>query len=204
MEGILGVILAGGQSRRFGSDKGLAVLAGKTLLQHVIDRAVPQVEALVISAAIGSTGREMLGFPVVRDRLGPGLGPLAGILAGMDWAIRHRPNCGRLATFPIDSPFFPKDIVRRLNDCESGRSGLVVPERSGQLHPVFGLWPIELRETLRHYLLAGHSGVQAFCRSVGATILPFEDATFDPFLNINRPEDLENIVNILGSTFHDR
>jgi molybdenum cofactor guanylyltransferase len=111
----VGLLLAGGLSRRMsGGDKSLRLLAGRPLLQHVVDRLRPQVDGLVLNAH-GDPDR-FAGFdlPVVADSIPDFAGPLAGVLAGLDWAAENRPDCSFIVSVATDAPFLPEDLVNRL------------------------------------------------------------------------------------------
>lgn len=191
---ILGVVLAGGRSRRFGADKALAEFSGRPLVYHVMGRAMPQVGNLVVSANYRIDVDSVRDLPVIPDTIGPSRGPLAGILAAMEWAAEHRSLSICLATFPVDSPLFPHDLVSRLVGQWGEGEKIVVPARAGRLHPAFGLWPMSILAALRHYLVdLNKSGVEEFARAMGALAVSFDDEPLDPFLNANRPEDLAQI-----------
>lgn len=194
---ILGLVLAGGQSRRFGADKALADFAGQPLVYHVMRRAMVQVGELVVSANHHIGLESLRDLPVIQDGIGPSRGPLAGVLAAMEWAASHRPNAVCLASFPVDSPLFPHDLVSRLASQWGTGEKIIVPARSGRLHPVFGLWPMSVAGALRHYLVdLNKSGVGEFAREMGALVIDFDNGPLDPFLNANRPEDLARIRDV--------
>jgi molybdopterin-guanine dinucleotide biosynthesis protein A len=190
---IVGLLLAGGLSRRMGGgDKCLRLLGGRSLLDRVVDRLRPQVAALVLNANGDPARFAAFGLPVVADSVPDYAGPLAGILAGLDWAAEHRPDCPLVASVPTDAPFLPADLIRRL---EAGRAeadaDLACAASGGQPHPVIGLWPVRLRADLRHAVL--DEGIRKVDRWTGryrlATVT-FDDRPVDPFFNANRPEDL--------------
>lgn len=186
-----GLILAGGQSRRMGgTDKCFAELGAKPLIAHAIDRAKRQVSALVIGAGGDPARFDALGLPVIADAVEAFGGPLTGILAGLEWAAAQ--GMGRLATFAADVPFFPLDLVARLSEKMAGRSeSIAIAASGGQAHPVFGLWPVGLAPNLRAYLDSGESrSVLAFLDEREVTKVNFPAVPFDPFFNINTPEDL--------------
>ena len=189
MEEIVGIVLAGGRARRMGgADKAMIVLAGRTLLDRVIGLARPQVSALAISANGDPRRFDRFGMPVLADDL-PGFpGPLAGILAGLDWAAAVHPGARYLASFAGDTPMFPPDLVRRL----AAPGGPACAAAVGRLHPVFGLWPLDARQALRRALVReGMRRVEDWAAAVGARPVDFGAADgSDPFFNINRPEDL--------------
>lgn len=197
---VAGVILAGGLSRRMGQDKALLPLAGRPLLAHVIDRARPQVLSLVLNANGDASRFAAFGLAVVADSIDNHVGPLAGILAGLDWVARERPETGFVASFACDTPFFPRDLVARLV-AVAGKSGerLVCAASGGRVHPVFALWPVALREELRRAIVAdGVRKVDIFTARHDAVIVEFAAAPFDPFFNINNPDDMARAEGLLA------
>src|SRR5690349_23217899 len=139
-----GVLLAGGLSRRMGGgDKCLRMLGGRPILEHIVERARPQVAALALNAN-GDPGRfAAFGLPVVADGIPDFAGPLAGVLAGLDWAAAQVPGAAWVASFAGDAPFLPCDLVARLHEAIAGDGADLACARSaGQAHPVFGLWPV--------------------------------------------------------------
>jgi molybdenum cofactor guanylyltransferase len=208
-EPIIGVLLAGGRSSRFGGgDKCLSPLAGKPLLAHAIERLRPQVETLVLNANGDARRFASFGLPVIADyasaRIGDFAGPLAGVLAGMEWTRAHRPEARFLVTAATDTPFFPPGLVTRLAEAGDGRAFAVAKSESG-VHPVFGLWPIALAPALRADLEAGKRKVLDWARAQGAMEVEFTPVTIggssvDPFTNINRPEDLARAEALLNKS----
>jgi molybdopterin-guanine dinucleotide biosynthesis protein A len=190
---VAGVILAGGNSLRMGHEKAFAQLGGRPLIEHVIDRFAPQVAPLAINAN-GDSGRfASYALPVLADDR-TDTGPLGGILAGMRWAasLPERPDF--VATVPIDSPFVPRDLVARLEVARAGESRIVIAASGDRDHPVFGLWPIALADTLSDWRETAKSqGVRAFLAACGFSVVGFgvpPDGP-DPFLNANTPAELD-------------
>jgi molybdopterin-guanine dinucleotide biosynthesis protein A len=180
-----GVILAGGAGRRMGgADKALLRLRGRTLLSLVADRLAPQVAALALNANGDAARFCDTGLPVLRDELHDA-GPLAGILAGMDWAAAR--GYARIVTAAVDTPEFPGDLVARLvHDAGPGAAYAA----SDRAHPTFGLWPVALRDDLRARLLAGERKLGLWAQQIGAARVIWPKGDRDPFTNINTPEDL--------------
>ena len=181
----LGVILAGGLARRMGGgDKGLLPLGGGTILSHVVDRLVPQVAGLALNANGDPARFAALGLPVVGDSIEGFAGPLAGVLAGLDWAASH--DADHIVTAAADTPFFPCDLVPRF--CAAG-PGIVLAATADGRHPTFGLWPVALRDDLRDALNGGLRKVVQWTQAHGGVEAVFDDPG-EPFFNVNTPEDL--------------
>ena len=180
---VAGLILAGGRATRMGGgDKPLLILKGRPLIAHVIDRLISQARPLAISANGDPTRFAGFGLPVLPDAVPDFPGPLAGVLAGMDWAAGL--GIERLLCVAGDTPFLPLDLVERLTPHRFGMA-----ESFGRQHPTVALWPVSLREALRAALAAGEHRVGRFAMAHGAVRVAF-DAAEDPFFNINSPEDL--------------
>jgi molybdenum cofactor guanylyltransferase len=189
---IAGVILAGGQATRMGGgDKGLRMVGGQPLLAHVLDRLRPQVDAIVLNANGDPARFADWGLPVVADSLPDWPGPLAGVLAGMDWAAAQ--GADAVISVAADTPFFPRDLVAQLQ-AAAGPSGLALAatREGGKLYrqPTFGLWPVALRDDLRAALMGGLRKVVLWTDAHGAGTAEFATDPFDPFFNINTPEDI--------------
>jgi molybdopterin-guanine dinucleotide biosynthesis protein A len=197
---VVGVILAGGQSRRMGGgDKCLRPLGSKTILQRVVDRARPQVQHLVLNAN-GDPGRfAAYGLPVIADGVSGFAGPLAGVLAGLDWALANAPSCAWVASFAGDAPFLPRDLVARMMSAvESAGAELACARSAGREHPVVGLWPVRLARDLRHALVVEDMRkVDAWTARHRLVAVDFGIDPVDPFFNANRPEDLAEAEKLL-------
>lgn len=198
----VGVILAGGQSRRYGRDKAFVPLAGTSLIAQVIARAVPQVSRLVISAP-DDPRFTALGLPVVADTVresaGGPAGPLAGVLAALDWLAEREPGARWLASFAVDTPLLPLDMVERLGQAADEQGAAVACCRSaGQLHPLQALWSMDLRHPLRAALESGERAVHRFVQRQKPAIVDFSAEPFDPFANVNTPADLERLARQLN------
>ena len=187
----VGIILAGGRARRMGGlDKAFLTLGDKFLVEHVIERIEGQVAGLAISAN-GDPDRFMeFGLPVLSDSVSGQPGPLAGVLAGLDWA--HRVGAQHVVSTAADTPFFPLDLVERLERAAHRAKtpiALAATQEGGRTtrHPTFGIWPVTLRHDLRSALEGGLRKVTLWTDSHGAATTAFDDHTF---ININTPEDL--------------
>jgi molybdopterin-guanine dinucleotide biosynthesis protein A len=191
MTEVAGVILAGGQATRMGGgDKGLREIAGRTMLDHVIDRFAPQVDALALNANGDGARFSAYGLPVLPDSVAGYPGPLAGVLAGLDWAAAE--GHAQVATVAVDTPFFPTDLVARLSAAAGGGLALAATEEDGKLwrHPTFGLWPVSLRDDLRAALAQGLRKIVMWTDRHDAATVIFDSRSRDPFFNVNTPEDL--------------
>ncbi len=195
---VAGVLLAGGRARRMGGgDKCLRELAGQTLLARVIARAAPQVGPLVINANGDPARFAAYGLPVAPDSIEGFAGPLAGVLSGMDWAADNAPDCPWIATFATDAPFFPMDLVARLRAVAQG-ADMACATSGGRAHPVFGLWPVRLRDALRRAMTEEDiRKVDVWTARYRLAQVDFAVHPIDPFFNANRPEDLAKAEDFL-------
>ena len=198
---IVGLLLAGGQSRRMGGgDKALRLIGGVSLLQRVIERLQPQVETLVLNANGDPARFAGFGLTVVPDSVPGFAGPLAGVLAGLDWTADHCPDCTHVVSVATDAPFLPRDLVSRLlRDMEKSGAELACAASGGQPHPVIGLWPVRLREDLRRAIVDETvRKVDVWTARHRLAVVPFPDEPIDPFFNANRPEDLTTAAALLA------
>jgi len=197
---IVGVLLAGGQSRRMGGgDKALSDLDGKPLMTHVVERAQSQVDTLILNAN-GDPDRFIeYSLPVVADTVSGFVGPLAGVLTGQEWARDNAPDAKWVVTMATDTPFFPRDLVQKLRDeIEKNGADMAMATSGGNRHPVFGMWPIALADDLRHALVEeGVRKVLHWTDRFNLVQVDFPDTPFDPFFNVNRPEDLQRANKII-------
>ncbi len=189
---IVGVILAGGQSTRMGGgDKSLLDLGDKPLLAHVIERLSPQVESLAINANGDPTRFDMFALPVVADSIDGFAGPLAGVLAGLDWAAGK--GADYIATAAADTPFFPENLVATMQTKLTPDTPLAMamtpdPDRKFARHPTFGLWPVILREDLRTALQNDIRKVIQWTEPHGCAKVMFNE--INAFFNVNTPDDM--------------
>lgn len=197
---IVGLLLAGGQSRRMGGgDKALRLLGGMPLLARVIERLRPQVDALVLNANGDPARFAEFGLPVVADSVPDFAGPLAGVLAGLDWTAAHHRGCPFIVSVATDAPFLPADLVARLRAAiEAEKADLACAASAGRAHPVFGLWPVRLRGDLRRAVVEGGiRKVDEWTARHRLVTVDFADRPIDPFFNANRPSDLETAAELL-------
>ncbi len=190
---VAGILLAGGQSRRMGGgDKCLRLLGGRPILDRIIERARPQVARLVINANGDPERFTPFAVPVVADTVAGFVGPLAGVLTGMEWAAANAPESDWIATFATDAPFLPDDVIERLSEAVAGGAAdMACALSGGRRHPVFGLWPVALRGDLRAALVdRGVRKVDDWTAGYNRREVEFTVDAIDPFFNVNRPEDL--------------
>ncbi len=202
---VMGCVLAGGQSRRMGGgDKSLLDIGGKSMLDVILARLSGQVPEIVLNANGNPERFAQFGLPVVPDPVGEFAGPLAGVLAGLTYANEHFPAVSHVISVAGDTPFFPTNLVERL--CASvpvDTPVIALASSSSKLHPVFGLWPVSLKDDLHQWLDTGQSGkVLAFVDRHDSVEVSFEldQATgLDPFFNANKPDDLATVRNTLSA-----
>jgi len=197
---VVGLLLAGGQSRRMGGgDKALRPLGGISLLDRVIERLRPQVEAMVLNANGDPARFARFALPVVADSVPGFAGPLAGVIAGLDWAAVERPDCPYVVSVATDAPFLPADLVARLAEgLEGAGADLACAASGGRAHPVFGLWPVRLRDDLRQAVVEeGIRKVDLWTARYKLVTVPFADEPVDPFFNANRPADFDAAAALL-------
>lgn len=195
-----GLILAGGRGQRLGgADKALLALAGRPLLAHVIDRLAPQVGHLAVNANGDATriAAVCAGLPIVPDPIPDHPGPLAGLLAGLEWLALAAPAVTDLVTVTVDCPFLPTDLVARLRAARAQQGGAIAcarglgPDGGAHRHPTIALWPVRLAGDLRHALVSeGVRKVGEWAGRHGVAFADYPAFPRDPFFNINRPEDL--------------
>jgi molybdenum cofactor guanylyltransferase len=197
----VGIILAGGRARRLGGgDKALRKLGGIPLLAHAIAALRPQCEGLVLSANGDPERFGGFDLPVVADDVPGFMGPLAGILAGLDWIAAHRPDVSLAISAPADSPFLPGNLAARLIDARTKGNGYIACARSGErTHHAVALWPVSIRFDLRHaFAVEDTRKVEAFSQNYSRAIVEWPTLPYDPFFNANDPADLAAAETILS------
>jgi len=190
----IGVLLAGGLARRMGGgDKPLRAIAGRSILERVIDRMAAQCSGLILNANGDPQRFAFTGFPVVPDDIPDFAGPLAGILAALDHVAAHHPEIAWVASVAADTPFLPRDYVSRLHAArEAAKVPLACAESDGRTHPVNGLWEVALRDDLRHALVEEDMRkIDRWTARHGVAHAAWPVAPMDPFFNANSPEDLD-------------
>ncbi len=200
MTGVFAIILAGGLSTRMGGgNKALRMLGADTLLTHVVRRLRPQCDRLAINANGDPEQFQDYALPVVPDSFAGFAGPLAGVLAGMEWAASGGGDS--VVSVSVDTPFVPQDLMHRLREAR-GRSGVAVaasPDASGQLrdHPTCALWPVALAPEVRAALESGLHRIGQFAAAYDPGRAVFDSQPLDPFLNVNTPEDLRRAARLV-------
>ncbi len=188
-----GAILAGGLARRLGGgDKALRSVGGRTVLARLVERIRPQVTRLILNANDDPLRFAGLGLPVVADSLPGHPGPLAGVLAALEWVAVAEPPTEWVVTVPGDSPFLPRDLVARLHsERDLGRATFACAASGGRTHPVVALWPVHVRDELRRAVTVdGIRKIDVFTRRHPVVAVEWPAEPVDPFFNVNTPEDL--------------
>ena len=207
---IPGVLLAGGLARRMGGgDKPMRRIGGRTILERVIARLQPQCDGLILNANGDPARFADFGLPVVADTVENFPGPLAGILAALDWAAINRPEISLVLSAAADCPFLPRDLVTRLYQAlVKENAQLAVAASDGQSHPVIGLWSVALRDDLRHALVVEDiRNVGRWTARYRLATVTWQTAPIDPFFNANTMDDIaeaERLATLDGQSITDR
>jgi len=174
-----------------GGDKPLVEINGETILARALARLAPQCAGLVINANGDPARFSPFGYPVAADSVPDFAGPLAGILAGLDWAAKNAPGIEWIATVPGDCPFLPRDLVAKLHAArDAANAPLACARTGGRMHPVAGIFPLALREDLRAALVTEKlHKVGVWVGRHNAATAEWPDTPVDPFFNVNTPED---------------
>lgn len=200
-EKVGGIVLAGGQARRMGGgDKASKTLAGAWLIEHVIARVRPQVQPLILNSNAPSEVMGDFGLPIVTDAIGDFSGPLAGILTGMEWMRDHAPTVRYMASFPVDAPFLPEDLVHRMFSATLHEGAdLACAMSAGRTHPVIGLWRVSLAHDLRRAMEdEDMRKIDAWTARYKVAHLAFSTDPIDPFFNVNNQDDLAEAERFLA------
>ena len=188
-----GVLLAGGLARRMGGgDKPMRQIGARTILDRVIARLRPQCDGLILNANGDPARFAAFGLPVIADSVADFPGPLAGILAALDWAAANRPDVAFILSAAADCPFLPRDLVSRLHRARAEeKAELAVAASGGQSHPVIGLWNVALREELRHALVVEDiRKIDRWTARYKLATVEWPTAPLDPFFNANTMDDI--------------
>ena len=194
---ILGVILAGGQSRRMGNkNKLLVTINNKSLLEITSDLVKNQLNRVIVNSNIPVDSKNKPDFEIVPDEITGYLGPLSGIFSAMKWAKKNFPNCQWIASFPVDSIFFPDNFVDVMISKIKKKTQIVCAKSNGRIHPVFALWSIVLVNDLEKALVKdGIRRIDEWTKRYNLEIVNFKFKKLDPFFNINTFDDLEKAKN---------
>ena len=188
-----GLVLAGGLARRMGGgDKALIRIGSQTILERALARLAPQTAGIVLNANGDPARFAPFGLPVTADSVPDFAGPLAGILAGLDWVAANKPDIAWVASVPGDCPFLPRDLVARLHAAREAENKPLACAHSGDWrHPVVGLWQVALREDLRHAITVEDlRKIEVWTARHGVALADWPAEPVDPFLNLNTPEDV--------------
>ena len=187
-----GLVLAGGLARRMGGgDKALIRIGETTILDRVLDRLKGSCAGFILNANGDPARFARFGLPVIADDVAGFAGPLAGILAGLDWVASNRPDTPWVVSVPGDCPFLPRDLAPRLHVARRKEGKPLACAQSGDWrHPVAGLWPVALRHDLRHAVVdEGLRKIEVWTARHGVALASWPDKPVDPFFNVNTPED---------------
>ncbi|WP_342358487.1 molybdenum cofactor guanylyltransferase MobA [Terrarubrum flagellatum] len=198
----LGLILAGGLARRMsGVDKPLIEIGGRSVLARMIDRLAPQCDTLLLNANGDASRFAAYDLPVIADSVQGFAGPLAGILAGLEWAAGHRPDILWVASVAGDTPFLPRDLVTRLHQAREGANAdLACATSGGRDHPVIALWPVSLAPDLRRALVEeGERKVSRFMARYHIARAEWSTDAYDPFFNANTRDDIADAERIIAA-----
>ena len=195
---ILGVILAGGKSRRFGEDKNYVKLGNKTLLEHVLSKISNKFAETLIVSSYNEEIKKLDNITVIPDCL-EDLGPLAGVLSSMKWVKKNKKHYKWVATFPSDTPFFETSIIEDYKKRTNKNDSLLYFVKSNnKRHNIFGLWSIDLLETLENDLINNNfRKVEEWANKIGVKTIDIKIKKYDPFFNINTKEDFEEAKKML-------
>ena len=201
---ILAVVLAGGKSKRFGEDKNTVKLGSKTLLEHVLSKITKKFEEIVIVSSHPLEIKKTKNITIIPDCLND-LGPLAGVLSSLKWIKKNKKLYEWIATFPSDTPFFDTSIIEEYKKkVKLKESNLFFVRSNEKRHNIFGLWSIDLLETLEDDLIKNnYRKVEEWANKIGVKIIDIKTENYDPFFNINTKEDLKIAQNILKKNKND-
>jgi len=196
---VVGLVLAGGRATRMGGgDKCLLTLAGRPILAHLVERLRPQVRRIVLNVNGDLDRFSAFGLPVAGDPVEGHAGPLAGVLAGLEWAAAKAPDCPWVLSVPGDGPFVPRDLVARLLGEAQAGAEVVTVSAAGNRNPVVALWAVALAADLRRALIEEKlAKVDTFAERRRRVVVDWPDRPVDPFFNANSPEELAEAERLL-------
>jgi len=188
---ILGTVLAGGKSQRFGEDKSQVMLEGKLLIDYILSEISSEFREILVVSNNKIDFKNSEKISIIED-FKKGLGPLGGVLSAMKWVKENNKNYEWVSTFPADTPFFKKEILQKFyKEIEIEKSRLFFIKSNKTRHNIFGLWSIDLLDKLEEDLNRGDRKVEFWANSVGVKVIDMDFKNIDPFFNINTKQDLE-------------
>ena len=188
---ILGTVLAGGKSQRFGEDKSQVMLEGKLLIDYILSEISSEFREILVVSNNKIDFKNSEKISIIED-FKKGLGPLGGVLSAMKWVKENNKNYEWVSTFPVDTPFFKKEILQKFyKEIEIEKSRLFFIKSNKTRHNIFGLWSIDLLDKLEEDLNRGDRKVELWANSVGVKVIDMDFKNIDPFFNINTKQDLE-------------
>ncbi len=192
---ILGVVLAGGKSKRFGQDKSNVKLDGRSLLEHTLNKIKPKLKTILIV----SNNQTLKEYATIKDCIDGHLGPLVGVLSAMKWIKKNNYSFNWIVTFPCDTPFFDNSLIDKfIESSKSNDSSLYFAKSEKKRHNIFGLWSLKLIEILEEDILKNnYRKVEKWANKIGVKTINISYKEFDPFFNINTKEDLAEAEKIL-------
>ena len=198
---ILGIILAGGLSKRMGNiNKSLALINNKTLLEITYGLVKKQLKNVVVNSNLNLKKKIKSNLEIIPDSIPGFLGPLSGILSGMQFAKKEYPKCKWLVSFPVDSIFFPSDFVEKMINRINNETQIVCATSNGRAHPVFAFWSLNLIDDLENALVEeGVRKIDEWTKRYNLEFTNFQNKDLDPFFNINTKEDLKFATEYLNS-----
>ena len=202
---ILAVVLAGGQSKRFGEDKNQAKLGNITLLEHVLAKVTKKFEKTLIISNQNLNIKTLNSITIVPDCIQGNLGPLVGVLTSMKWIKKNNKQYQWVATFPSDTPFFDTSIIEKYKSkINLNESLLYFVKSNKKRHNIFGLWSVKLMDTLENDLINNNfRKVEEWADKIGVETINIKSDKFDPFFNINTKTDLEEARKLLKEYKND-
>ena len=191
------VIMAGGKSSRMnGIDKALMEINEKTLLSIAINKATQQTKYIVLNSNRDPSIFKNYNIKVIKDTISNHPGPLAGVLSGIEWFYKNNKKIKWVVSLPVDSPFFPNNLIKKLYETVVKSKKLIgVSSSNGRNHPVFSIWHISLMQPLQEALNNNIRKIDLFTQPYNPAVVDFSSSV-DPFFNINTPEDLKNANNL--------
>ena len=199
LNNILGVVLAGGKSQRFGRDKSQVKLQDKLLIDYILNEIVSEYNEVLIIANENIKFMQSKKISITQD-FKNGLGPLGGVLTAMKWIKENKREYEWIATFPTDTPFFTKKELKFFyENINIDKSKLFFIKNKNKRHNIFGLWSLDLIEKLEEDLLKGERKVEVWADSIGVNVVNIEYKTPDPFFNINTKDDLKKAIKLINN-----